>query len=235
MTPRPLVLVIDDEIQMRRLLKIVLEQAAYRVCEAGTGEKALLDVAYRKPDMVILDLGLPDMDGLDVLRRLREWSRVPILVLSVRSDEKEKVEALDLGADDYVTKPFGTEELLARLRVIRRHGEEGTGSHLFEDDGLVVDYVSRTVSINGREIRLTSTEYALLRLLTLHAGKVLTHRHMLREVWGPSSEEQTHYLRVYLTHLRRKIEKDPTKPGRIITEPRVGYRYRPGAAAKSAL
>lgn len=233
MTHPSVALVVDDEIQMRRLLRVILESADIRVCETDSGESALLEVVYRKPDVVILDLGLPDVDGLTVLTRLREWSRVPILVLSVRSDEKQKVEALDAGADDYMTKPFGAEELLARLRVIRRHLPGETGTPAFEDEGLIIDYPSRSVTLHGKEIRLTTTEYSLLRLLTQNSGKVLTHKHILREIWGRSSENQTQYLRVYFTHLRQKIERDPARPERIITEPRIGYRYRVNHSLKS--
>ncbi|MFA6600253.1 MAG: response regulator [Candidatus Omnitrophota bacterium] len=225
MNQLPLVLVIDDEIQMRRLLVRTLEGGSYRSCEAETGESGLMEAIQKKPDAVILDLGLPDLDGVEVLRRLREWSRVPVLVLSVRDDEKQKVRALDAGADDYVTKPFGQEELLARLRVILRHAPEKTGLPVFQNGKLAVDFAERRVVVDGKEVKLTGIEYSLLKLFVQHAGKVLTHRQILREIWGPNSEDRTHYLRVYVTHLRQKIESDPNKPTQIKTESGVGYRF----------
>ncbi len=225
MNSQPLILVIDDEVQMRRLLRTTLESGGYRFCEAENGELGLMEVVQKKPDAVILDLGLPDLDGAEVLKRLREWSQVPVLVLSVRDAEKQKVAALDSGADDYVTKPFGQEELLARLRVILRHAPEKPDLPLFENGDLTVDFADRHVLVNGKEVKLTTTEYSLLKLLIHHVGKVLTHRQILREVWGPNSEERTQYLRVYVTHLRQKIEVDPNKPQRIKTESGVGYRF----------
>ncbi len=183
MNPEPLVLVIDDELQMRRLLKMTLENGGYRYCESENGELGLMEAVQKKPDAVILDLGLPDLDGVEVLRRLREWSKVPVLVLSVRDDEKQKVAALDKGADDYVTKPFGQEELLARLRVILRHAPEQPELAVFENGNLTVDFAKRRVLVGGKEIKLTSIEYSLLKLLIRHAGKVLTHRQILREIW----------------------------------------------------
>jgi two-component system KDP operon response regulator KdpE len=173
---------------------------------------------------VILDLGLPDLSGQEILRRLREWSSVPVLILSVQDDEAGKVAALDAGADDYVTKPFNTSELLARLRVALRHATRTEEPPVFQSGNLVVDLVTRRVTLNGREIKLSVTEYNLLRLLVRHAGKVLTHRQILREVWGPGHDEHTHYLRVYVAHLREKIEADPSRPRLILTEPGVGYR-----------
>lgn len=225
MNQPPLVLVIDDEIQMRRLLLRTVEGEGYRYCEAENGESGLAEAVQKKPDVVILDLGLPDLDGVEVLKRFREWSRVPVLVLSVRDDEKQKVRALDAGADDYVTKPFGQEELLARLRVILRHSPERTDLPVFQNGGLTVDLVERRVLVSGKEVRLTGTEYSLLKLFIRHAGKVLTHRQILREIWGPNSEDRTHYLRVYITHLRQKIEPDPNNPVHIKTESGVGYRF----------
>ena len=225
MNQPPLVLVIDDEVQMRRLLRRTLEGGGYRYCEAENGESGLLEATQKKPDAVILDLGLPDLDGVEVLKRLREWSKAPVLILSVRDDEKQKVLALDHGADDYVTKPFGQEELLARLRVILRHSPEKAGLPVFQSGKLTVDLAERRVLVNGKEVKLTGIEYALLKLFVQHAGKVLTHRQILREIWGPNSEERTHYLRVYITHLRQKIELDPNNPQRIKTESGVGYRF----------
>jgi two-component system, OmpR family, KDP operon response regulator KdpE len=217
-------LIIDDELQIRRLLRVNLEDNGYRVVEAATGQEGITQAAQWRPDVVVLDLGLPDMDGVTVLKRLREWSRVPVIVLSVRDREEDKVAALDNGADDYVTKPFSTAELLARLRVAQRHAQPGTEASHFRTGHLEVDLTARLVKLNDREVRLTATEYSLLRLFIQHAGKVLTHRHILREVWGPNALEQTHYLRVYIAHLREKLEIGPSKPRLIITEPGVGYR-----------
>jgi two-component system, OmpR family, KDP operon response regulator KdpE len=221
---KPVALVVDDEVQIRRLLRICLEADGYRVHEAATGQEAITEAAQRKPDVIILDLGLPDMDGVRVLKRLREWSRAPVLVLSVRDREEDKVAALDNGADDYVTKPFGTGELLARLRVAQRHALPVEADSVYRSGELEVDLAARVVRLGDREVRLTATEYSLLRLFVQHAGKVLTHRHILKEVWGPNAVEQTHYLRVYMTHLREKLERDPAKPRLFVTEPGVGYR-----------
>ena len=221
---KPIVLIIDDELQIRRLLRVCLEGNGYRVLEASSGQDGLMQAAQHPPDVVLLDLGLPDMDGVAVLKRLREWSRVPVVVLSVRDREEEKVAALDHGADDYVTKPFATAELLARLRVAQRHAQPATASPIFQAGDLQVDLTSRVVKLKGREVKLTATEYALLRLFVQHAGKVLTHRQILTAVWGPNYVEQTHYLRVYIAHLREKLENDPANPRLIATEPGVGYR-----------
>jgi len=220
----PAVLVVDDEVQIRRLLKIVLEGNGYRVLEAATGQEGLTAVAMQRPDVVLLDLGLPDLDGVAVLKRLREWSRVPVLVLSVREREADKVAALDAGADDYVTKPFAAGELLARLRVASRHARPADDRTVFRSGAVEVDLANRIVRRNGREVKHTATEYALLRLLVQHAGRVVTHRQLLREVWGPAYEEQTHYLRVYVAHLREKLEADPARPQLLTTEPGIGYR-----------
>jgi two-component system, OmpR family, KDP operon response regulator KdpE len=221
---KPTVLVIDDEIQIRRLLRVTLEADGYRVLEAATGQDGINAAAQRRPDVVLLDLGLPDLDGVAVLKRLREWSRVPVVVLSVRDREEDKIAALDHGADDYVTKPFSTGELLARLRVAQRHAKSNDDTTVFQSGDLVVDLAARVVKLKGKEVRLTATEYSLLRLFVQHAGKVLTHRHILREVWGPNATEQTHYLRVYIAHLREKLEHDPAHPVLFITEPGIGYR-----------
>jgi two-component system KDP operon response regulator KdpE len=218
------VLVVDDELQIRRLLRVCLEANGYRVVEAATGQEGIQQAAQCRPDVVILDLGLPDLDGVTVLKRLREWSRVPVVVLSVRDRDEDKIAALDHGADDYVTKPFSTGELLARLRVAQRHAQPATDVLVFRSGPLEVDLTARVVKLKGKEVRLTATEYSLLRLFAQHAGKVLTHRQILREVWGPTYVEQTHYLRVYIAHLREKLEVDPSRPRLIITEPGVGYR-----------
>ena len=220
----PVALVIDDEIQIRRLLKVTLEANGYKVFEAANGESGLAEAAQRRPDIVVLDLGLPDMDGIAVLKWLREWSTVPVIVLSVRDSEEDKIAALDNGADDYLTKPFGSGELLARLRVAQRHAQAPLESTIFQNGNLEVDLTTRTVKVKGKPIKLTATEYALLQLFVRHAGKVLTHRQILKEVWGPTYTEQTHYLRVYMTHLREKIEEHPSEPELLVTESGVGYR-----------
>jgi len=221
---KPVALVIDDEVQIRRLLRVVLESAEYQVHEAETAAQGLTDAATRRPDVVLLDLGLPDSDGVNVLRRLREWSQVPVIVLSVRDDEEGKVAALDAGADDYVTKPFSSAELLARLRAAQRKTRPEEEISRFKSGDLIVDLTARVVTRAGHEVKLTATEYALLRLFVRHAGRVLTHRQILREIWGPKSEEHRQYLRVYVTHLRQKIERDPAAPELVKTEPGIGYR-----------
>jgi len=221
---KPVALVIDDEVQIRRLLRVVLESADYQVHEAETAAQGLTDAATRRPDVVLLDLGLPDSDGVNVLRRLREWSQVPVIVLSVRDDEEGKVAALDAGADDYVTKPFSSAELLARLRAAQRKTRPEEEISRFKCGDLIVNLTARVVTRAGHEVKLTATEYALLRLFVRHAGRVLTHRQILREIWGPKSEEHRQYLRVYVTHLRQKIERDPAAPELVKTEPGIGYR-----------
>ena len=218
-------LIIDDEVQIRRLLRLVLEAENYKVHEAETGQQGLMEIATRKPDVVLLDLGLPDVDGLQVLKHLREWSEVPVIVLTVRDDVQEKVAALDAGADDYITKPFSTPELLARIRAAQRKTRPPEEVSVFKNGDLVVDLTAHVVTRAGREIKLSATEYALLRLFVKHPGRVLTHRHILREIWGPKSEEHRQYLRVYVTHLRQKIEPDPAKPALIQTQPGIGYRF----------
>ncbi len=223
-TAGPIVLVIDDEVQIRRLLRLTLEANGYRVFEAATGQDGLAEAAQRRPDILVLDLGLPDLDGVTVLERLREWSSVPVLVLSVRDREEDKIAALDRGADDYLTKPFSTGEFLARLRVAQRHARPAADAAVFQSGQLEVDFVARTVRVAGKPVKFTATEYSLLVLFARHAGKVLTHRQILREVWGPDYVEQTHYLRVYLTRLREKIETVPAEPEILITESGVGYR-----------
>jgi len=221
---KPIALVIEDEVQIRRLLRACLEGNGYRVLEAATGQEGVSTAAQHPPDIVILDLGLPDMEGVAVLKRLREWSRVPVVVLSVRDREEDKIAALDNGADDYVTKPFSAGELLARLRVAQRHSQPSPDVSVYQFGAVEVDLSSRIVRRKGNEVKLTATEYSLLRLLVKNAGRVLTHRQILREVWGPAYGEQTHYLRVYIAHLREKLESDASKPALILTEAGVGYR-----------
>jgi two-component system KDP operon response regulator KdpE len=221
------VLVIDDEKQIRKLLRIVLEEDHYRVLESESGKQGLSDVALRRPDVVLLDLGLPDMDGLAVLKRLREWNHVPVLILSVREGPEDKVSALDAGADDYVTKPFESSELLARLRAVQRRATSGSDEPFFRAGSLEIDFNARAVTVKGREVKLTVTEYALLKILAQHAGKVITHKQLLREVWGPNSEEQSQYLRVYMTHLRKKIEPADAGDKLLRTESGIGYRLVP--------
>jgi two-component system, OmpR family, KDP operon response regulator KdpE len=218
------VLVIDDEVQIRRLLRVCLEMNGYDVAEAATGQSGMEEAVRRQPDLVLLDLGLPDIDGLAVLKRLREWSQAPVLVVSVRHREDDKIAALDNGANDYITKPFGTGELLARLRVLLRSAQPRPKVEVFHSGPLSVDLTSRTVKIKGRTVRLTATEYSLLLLFVQHAGKVLTHGQLLREIWGVNEVEKTGPLRVYVGYLRDKLEANPAKPGLLVTEPGVGYR-----------
>jgi len=218
-------LIIDDEIQIRRLLRVALEGDGYKVLEAKTGREGLTEIANRRPDIILLDLGLPDMEGIAVLKRLREWSETPVVVLTVRDDESEKIGALDAGAEDYVTKPFSTPELLARMRAAQRKTRPAEEFSVFRHGDLVVDLTSHVVTRAGQEIKLSVTEYALLRLFVRHPGRVLTHRYILREIWGPKSEEHRQYLRVYVTHLRQKIEPDPANPVLIKTESGIGYRF----------
>ncbi|MEO8635959.1 MAG: response regulator [Gemmatimonadales bacterium] len=223
----PLVLLIEDEPQMRRFLRAALDAQGLRLVEAPTAREGLAQAAARSPDLILLDLGLPDGDGLDLTRQIREWSTTPIIVLSARGQESDKVAALDAGADDYLTKPFSVPELLARIRVALRHAARGTGGEADIVVGdLRIDFASRLVFVRGEEIHLTPLEYKLLATLARHAGKVLTHRQLLREVWGPNAANQNHYLRVYMTQLRHKVESDPTHPRLLLTEPGVGYRMR---------
>jgi two-component system KDP operon response regulator KdpE len=220
----PTSLVIDDEPPMRRLLKLTLEGDGYRCFEAGSGQDGLSAAAHRRPDVILLDLGLPDLAGMEVLRRLREWTQVPVVVLTARHGDADKVEALDAGADDFVTKPFSAAELLARLRAARRRADRTPEGAVFHAGTLVVDLARRQVTSSGCEVKLTPTEYALLRLLVRNAGRVLTQRQLLIEVWGPNHATDTHYLRVYMARLRDKLGADPAQPGLIRTEPGVGYR-----------
>lgn len=220
---KPIVAVIEDEIQLRRLLRVSLEGGGYKVVEAETGQIGLAEVAASRPEVVILDLGLPDMDGMDVLLRLREWTSVPVVVVSARDGEQDKIMALNGGADDYVTKPFGTGELLARLAAARRRVQPRLVAH-FQAGPLEVDLTLRQVKVNGRPVKLTATEYALLRLFVQNLGKVLTHSQILKAIWGPVNTEKTQYLHIYMNYLRRKIEPNPQKPELLLTEARVGYR-----------
>jgi two-component system KDP operon response regulator KdpE len=227
--PRPVVVLIEDEPQIRRFLRNVLPGEGYALYEAESGQRGLVEAAVRKADVVILDLGLPDMDGVQVVQRLREWSPVPVIVLSARTQEADKVAALDAGADDYLTKPFGVSELLARLRVALRHASRGPeGTQVFESGPLKVDLASRRVEVDGREVHLTPIEYRLLCTLVRNAGKVITHRQLLKEVWGPSHVEHSHYVRIYMAQLRKKLEADPAQPRFLLSEPGVGYRLAAG-------
>lgn len=225
----PRVLVVDDERPIRHFLRVSLAAHGYTVYEATSGREALHEASGLRPDVVVLDLGLPDLDGIEVIRQLREWTTVPIVVLSVREAEAEKIAALEAGADDYVTKPFGMGELVARLRVALRRSAQTGPDLVFEVDDLRVDFGRRLVTLNGKEVALTPTEYDILRVLVQHAGRVLTHGYLLRQVWGTSHEGEAHLLRVNVSNLRRKIEPDPTRPHYIRTEPGVGYRLRADA------
>jgi two-component system KDP operon response regulator KdpE len=221
---RPRVLVIDDEIQIRRLLRITLEPGGYDVSEAETGQLGLSEAAGVRPDGIVLDLGLPDMDGKEVLRRLREWSQVPVLVLTVRDSEQETIAALDAGADDYLTKPFRGRELLARLRAVLRRAQPANEDAVVRFGDVEIDFVARIVRRGGNEVKFSAKEYDLLRYLALHRGRVVTHRQVLRELWGINAEDNTHYLWVYMTHLRQKLEDEPHEPRFLKTEAGIGYR-----------
>jgi two-component system KDP operon response regulator KdpE len=219
------ILIVDDERSIRRFLSASLS-GQYDVVQASDGEEALRAVVTERPDLLILDLGLPDIDGVEVTRRLREWTQIPIIVVSVREQESDKIAALDAVADDYLTKPFGAGELMARIRVALRRTALPDSQAIFTSDDLTVDLSSRTVSVDGQEISLTPTEYDILRALVQHAGKVLTHSQLLRTVWGIAYEDENHLLRVNVSNLRRKVEKDPARPKHVITEPGVGYRLK---------
>ena len=228
-SPAPTVLVIEDEPQIRRFLRATLPAHGYRLLEAETGHDGLTQVAMRQPDLVILDLGLPDLDGVEVTRRLREWTTVPIVVLSARGQETDKVVALDAGADDYLTKPFGIQELLARLRVALRHAAHLTQEPrepVFTVGELRVDLGHRRVYVTNQEVHLTPIEYKLLTVLVRYAGRVVTQRQLLQEVWGPHQTSTIHYVRVYMGQLRHKLEANPARPRYLVTEPGVGYRLK---------
>jgi len=221
----PRILVVDDERPIRRFLNASLN-GTYIITEAANGEEAIRAVTTERPDLVILDLGLPDLDGVEVTRRLREWTQVPIIIVSVREQEADKIAALDAGADDYLTKPFGAGELMARIRVALRRSIQSESEPVFTSGNLRVDLTLRIVTVGEKPVTLTPTEYDLLKTLIKHAGKVLTHRHLLRAVWGNSYESDTHILQVNISNLRRKIEPDPARPVHIVTEPGVGYRLK---------
>jgi two-component system, OmpR family, KDP operon response regulator KdpE len=226
MSDAPRVLVVDDEPQIVRGLRVVLRNAGFQVDSAGTKEEALDALSHRPPDAVLLDLVLPDGSGVDVCRQVREWSHVPIVVVSAVGDEREKVRALDAGADDYVTKPFGSQELAARLRAVLRRVSDTGSEPAIEIGDLVIDLADRRVRRGDEHIHLTPIEFDLLRVLAQNRGRLVTHRQLLQEVWGPSYGDETHYLRVHVAHIRRKLEVDPTRPRYVITEPGVGYRLR---------
>ncbi len=224
-SPAPVILLVEDEPQMRRFLRVALEGSGYRYLEAATGQEGLALAVQHRPEAILLDLGLPDMDGLDLVTRLREWSRTPVIVISARGQETDKVAALDAGADDYLTKPFGTSELLARIRVALRHsGPETADDPVFTLGRWQVDLAKRLVLVEGKEVHLTPLEYSLFTTLIRHAGKVVTHRQLLKEVWGGAAGAQPLYLRVYMTQLRHKLEEEPSRPKYLQTEPGVGYR-----------
>jgi len=220
------VLVVDDEQPIRRYLRATLNAHGFIVSEAVDGQQALISAATDRPELIILDLGLPDMDGIEVTRRLREWTSIPIIILSVQEQENNKIAALDAGADDYLTKPFGTGELIARIRVALRRSVQASGEPVYQVDDLRVDLTRRQVKLADVEVSLTPIEYDLLRVLVLHAGRMITHRQLLRQMWGSAYETETHLLRVNISNLRRKIEPDPTRPRYILTEPGVGYRLK---------
>ena len=225
----PLILVIEDDSQIRRFLRAILTHEGYYLIEATSAQEGIVQVGLRHPDLIILDLGLPDKDGMEVMRDLREWTTTPIIVLTARSQEKDKVAALDVGADDYLTKPFGTNELLARLRVALRHAlraVQGSDEPVFRVGDLRVDLAYRKVFVGEKEVHLTPIEYQLLLMLIQNAGKVVTQRQLLHDVWGPDYVDESHYLRIYMSQLRHKLEIDPTRPRYLITEPGVGYRLK---------
>lgn len=225
----PVIIVIEDDPAIRKFLRTSLATQGFSVFEAETGKQGIVEAGMRKPDLLILDLGLPDMDGVAVIQAIRSWSTMPIIVLSARSHEQHKIDALDLGADDYLTKPFGFGELLARIRVALRHASrplESQQGDVYAGENLRIDLNKRLVSVDGQEVHLTPIQYRLLAVLVKHAGKVMTHQQILKEVWGPSYQENAHYLRIYMSQLRQKLEADPTQPRYLITESGVGYRFK---------
>jgi two-component system KDP operon response regulator KdpE len=226
--PDERVLIVDDEPSIRRFLRVTLTAQSYNIIEAESGQEALSKTTNDKPEIIVLDIGLPDINGIEVTKLLRKWTQIPIIILSVRGAESDKIAALDAGADDYLTKPFGVGELLARLRATLRRAAKTTSEPVFTSGSLKVDLTRRLITISGLEVQLTPTEYELLRVLVTHAGKVLTHHYLLREVWGAEYGEEFHILHVNISNLRRKIEPDPTRPQFIITEPGVGYRLKAG-------
>ena len=219
------ILVIEDEPEIRQFLRMSLGVEGYRVAESTTGRRGIIDAGTHKPDLAIVDLGLPDVDGVDVIRRVREWSSMPIIVLSARAQERAKIEALDAGADDYVTKPFAIGELLARVRAALRHRfRAGAGNAVLRFGDAVVDFERRSATRNGADVRLTPVEFKLLGVLAKHVGMVVTHRQLLAEVWGPTHQNDTHYLRIYMKQLREKLENDPVRPRHLLTDTGIGYR-----------
>jgi two-component system KDP operon response regulator KdpE len=226
---QPRIVIIEDEQQIRRFLRTTLEAAGFEVFDAENAQRGLVETATRKPDILVLDLGLPDMDGIEIIRDVRTWSQVPIIVLSARTNEQQKVLALDTGADDYLSKPFGTAELLARIRAhLRRHeGHQTSTADEYTFGDVVINYSQRSVTRNGERLHLTPIEYRLLMQLIKNPGKVITHRQLLKEVWGPHSVEQAHYLRTYMVHLRQKLEQEPANPKYLLTETGIGYRFQP--------
>lgn len=225
----PVIIVIEDEPSIRKFLRTSLGSQGFTVFETDTGRQGVIEAGVRKPDLMILDLGLPDMDGIEVIRAVRHWSTMPIIVLSARSQEQHKIDALDMGADDYLTKPFGFGELMARIRVALRHAsrvDESAPNNVFLAGSLKVDLNNRLVSVEDREVSLTPIQYRLLAVLVKHSGKVMTHRQILKEVWGPSYQDNVHYLRIYMSQLRQKLEADPTQPRYLLTESGVGYRLK---------
>ena len=228
-TLNPIIVVIEDDPPIRRFLRTGLRTQDFTIYEAATGKQGIIEAEVRKPDLIILDLGLPDMDGVEVIYAIRSWSTVPIIILSARSNEQNKIDALDAGADDYLTKPFGFGELLARIRVALRHSSQ-TGAvenpEVFTSGELTIDLHNRVVTMAGEDIHLTPIQYRLLTVLIKHPGKVLTHQQILKEVWGPSYQENAHYLRIYMSQLRQKLEADPTQPKYLLTESGVGYRFK---------
>jgi two-component system, OmpR family, KDP operon response regulator KdpE len=219
------ILIIDDEVQIRRFVKIGLESQGYQVYEAENGEQGINLTVMKKPDIILLDLNLPDMKGIDVLRKIREWYHAPVIVLTVRDSEESKIELLDNGADDYITKPFNMGELLARIRAILRRIKNETDEPVFKTGNIIIDFSKRNVTVNGEPVKFPPLEYELLKLFAKNPGKVLTQRQIMKEIWGPGMESETNYLRVYIAAIRKKIEKEPSRPKMLITEPAVGYRF----------